>query len=471
MSDTAVAPSSDEAEQYPSPVRGKDGAIPTPAGLDNEARELWIMAFEDALQVTCQQAVDPRKCAIQTAWKTVKEKYGEKSEDFVARDGKNILEKLVDKFFSPVERGGSGSGNFGHAGRPGKVGGSASSGISSPRVSVNAEGKQRFTGIADTSGRNMKRITSHEDIDPQSKYYRVLNCALNREYYATHVGGIYPRQAMDASTKEMLGGDVLLDWNTSEPYRDENNENPANLTFLDRLGLEKWLEVYSPDVENVTDVHTAQRILDGLKDQYSVADTAGNKEHRNAIKRLMGLYMSRKQALKNKSLSEKSMASKEETAMVEDKLTLAARGAGIDPVALQKRRAVRAKEAAEDQALLNAGYSLHPARRPDDVSSVEWSALPLEEKTVGAVVWRQHCIRNYAEAVENAVLDGWKAEKNPHRRTEWIFKSWVDTPDGWQLVRGILVRRADKPDWYMREVSRGASLSLAIRVAPDEVRR
>lgn len=259
MSDTAIAPPNDESEQYPSPVRGKDGAIPTPASLDREASELWNMAFEDALQVTCQSAIDPRKCAIQVAWKAVKEKYGGESENFVARD--------------------------------------------------------------------------------------------------------------------------------------------------------------------------------------------------------------------TKASNEKSMASKEETAMVEDKLVLAARGVGIDPVALQKRRAVRAKEEDEDKALLDAGYSLHPARRPDGVSSVEWSALPLEEKTVGAVVWRRHCIRNYAEAVENAVLEGWKAEKNPHRKTEWIFKSWVDTPDGWQLVRGILVRRADKSDWYMREVSRGASLSLAIRVAPDEVRR
>ena len=173
----------------------------------------------------------------------------------------------------------------------------------------------------------------------------------------------------------------------------------------------------------------------------------------------------------NQGASEKSMASEEDDAMTEDKLVLAARGAGIDPVALQKRRAVRAKEEAEDQALLDAGYSDHPARRPDGIGSVEWAKLPIEERTVGAVVWRRHCLRSYAEAVEDAVLSGWKAEKNPHRGSEWIFKSWVETPDGWQLVRGILVRLVDKSDWYMKEVSRGASLSLAIRVAPDEVRR
>jgi len=269
MADTIVAPSSDEAEQYPSPVRGKGGPIPTPARLTGDARALWDLAFEDALQVECQTAVDPRQCAIQVAWKAVKEKYGETSEDFVTRD--------VDE------------------------------------------------------------------------------------------------------PKKWRGG--------------------------------------------------------------------------------------------NQGASEKSMASEEDTAMTDEKLALAARGAGIDPIALQKRRAVRAKEAAEDQALLNAGYSDHPARRPDNVSSAEWSRLPIEERTVGAVVWRRHCLRSYAEAVEDAVLGGWKAEKNPHRGSEWIFKSWVETPDGWQLVRGILVRLVDKSDWYMKEVSRGSSLSLAIRVAPDEVRR
>ncbi|GAG47531.1 unnamed protein product, partial [marine sediment metagenome] len=86
MADTIVAPSSDEAEQYPSPVRGKGGPIPTPARLTGDARALWDLAFEDALQVECQTAVDPRQCAIQVAWKAVKEKYGEISEDFVARD-------------------------------------------------------------------------------------------------------------------------------------------------------------------------------------------------------------------------------------------------------------------------------------------------------------------------------------------------------------------------------------------------
>ena len=545
MSDITTAPSTDEAEQYPSPVRGKDGAIPTPSSLDHEARELWNMAFEDALQVECQTAVDPRKCAIQVAWKVVKEKYGETSEDFVARNSGNLLGALIDKYLG-VARGGPGSGHHGHAGRQGEVGGSQ----------PGRGGGSRGTGISNVYGKSMKAIMSHEQIDPQATYYRVINDALNREYYPTHIGGIFPEQTIWASTKEMPGMDVLLDWNTFEPYADENWENPVNLSFLDKIGLEKWLEVYSVDVPRVTDVQTAQKILDVLKRQYENADLAGQTENRNAIKRLMGLYMTRKKELTTKSAletpeafqarrlfdrkkrkelagkgkalpwggfpiencgdvrnavraigrakdrprtiahikrhakslgcshllpkkwrgenqgaSEKSMASKEEGAMVEDKLTLAARGVGIDPVALQKRRAVRAKEGAEDQTLLNAGYSLHPARRPDSISSVEWSALPLEEKTVGAVVWRRHCLRNYAEAVENAVLDGWKAEKNPHRKSEWIFKSWVDTPDGWQLVRGILVRRADEADWYMREVSRGASLSLAIRVAPDEVRR
>lgn len=532
MADEMVAPSSSEQEQYPSPVRGKGGMIPTPASLDKDARELWNLAFEDALQVKCQSAVNPRQCAIQVAWKAVKEKYGVESEDFVARD-KNTLIGLIGKHYGPGPHKGTGTPQEIHGG---------------------GGGGQRYTGISGVSGKNMKPITSHENIDPHGTYYRVINDALNREYYATHIGGIFPEQAQGASTKEMLGGDVLLDWNTFEPYLNESWENPANLSSLPTIGLEKWMGVYSADAARVNDVSTAEKMLDILKGQYEVADSAGNVEHRNAIKRLMGVYMDRRKALRNKSFtplafqqrrefnrqkrkelagkgkalpwggfpiencgdvrnavkaigrakdrprtiahiklhakslgcshlvpkkwrggnqgaSEKSMAIKEDTAMAENELALAARSAGIDPIALEKRRAVRAKEAKADQTLLDAGYSDFPARRPTGVDSIEWSALPIEERTVGAVVWRRHCLRTYAEAVENAVLEGWKAEKNPHRGSEWIFKSWADTPDGWQLVRGILVRRVDKSDWYMKEVSRGASLSLAIRVAPDEVRR
>jgi len=339
MSDI-VAPSSNEQELYPSPVRGKGGAIPTPARLDGEARELWNLAFEDALQVECQLAVDPRKCAIQIAWKAVKEKYGEISEDFVARD-------IID----PI--------------------------------------------------------------------------------------AFQTRRLFDRKKREKLAGEgKALPWGGFP-------------------------------IESCGDVKNAVQAIGRAKDRSKTIDHI--KRHAKSLG--CSHLLPAKWRGEDQGASEKSMASKEDNAMVEDKLALAARGAGIDPLALQKRRAVRAKEAAEDQALLNAGYSDHPARRPDSISSVEWASLPIEERTVGAVVWRRHCLREYAEAVENAVLDGWKAEKNQHRGNEWIFKSWVETPDGWQLVRAILVRRTSESDWYMKEVSRGASLSMAIRVAPDEVRR
>ena len=344
MADTIVAPSSDEAEQYPSPVRGKGGAIPTPARLTGDARALWDLAFEDALQVECQTAVDPRQCAIQVAWKAVKEKYGETSEDFVARD---IDEPVIDPIAFQRRREFS---------------------------------RQKREGLAD-------------------------------EGKALPWGG-FP-------------------------------------------------------IENCGDVKNAVQAIGRAKDRSKTIAHITTRAKSLGCSHLLP----KKWRGGNQGASEKSMAGEEDDAMSDEKLALAARGAGIDPIALQKRRAVRAKEAAEDQALLNAGYSDHPARRPDSISSVEWSRLPIEERTVGAVVWRRHCLRSYAEAVEDAVLGGWKAEKNPHRGSEWIFKSWVETPDGWQLVRGILVRLVDKSDWYMKEVSRGASLSLAIRVAPDEVRR
>lgn len=341
MADEMVAPSSSEQEQYPSPVRGKGGMIPTPASLDKDARELWNLAFEDALQVRCQSAVNPRQCAIQVAWKAVKEKYGVESEDFVARD--NVIDPLA--------------------------------------------------------------FQQRREFNRQKR-------------------------------KELAGKGKALPWGGFP-------------------------------IENCGDVRNAVQAIGRAKDRPRTI--VHIKRHAKSLG--CSHLVPKKWRGGNQGASEKSMAMKEDTAMAETELALAARSAGIDPIALEKRRAVRAKEAKADQTLLDAGYSDFPARRPTGIDSVEWSALPIEERTVGAVVWRRHCLRTYAEAVENAVLEGWKAEKNPHRGSEWIFKSWADTPDGWQLVRGILVRRVDESDWYMKEVSRGASLSLAIRVAPDEVRR
>ena len=350
----------EEQDTYHLPISGADGQIPTPSGLPEEAREIFEMAFEDALRMECTEAADPRKCAIQKAWAKVNEKYYKTDNDEYVQ-----------------------------------------------RTSVFSE----FIGKSLAEDFGMK-ITDPLAFQQRREFGRQKRKTLAKEGKALPWGG-YP-------------------------------------------------------IENCTDVKNAVQAIGRAKDRSRTI--AHIKKH---AKRLGCTHFVPKKWRDEGSAEEKSVAAMEEKKYLDDenRLAMAAKSAGIDYNALLKRRSVRAKEAAEDQAMLEAGYGDTLARRTDDISSNEWANLPVEQRTVGAVIWRRHCLRKYDEAVENAILRGWKAEKNKFRPAEWIFKTWVDTPDGWQLVRAVMVRRHGEDEWRMKEISRGASLSVAIRVGPDEVRR
>ena len=542
----------DGMDQYPSPISASDSVAPIPAGLPDEARAIFEMAYEDALRVECSQASEPRKCALQKAWQKVYEDY------YKSDNGQWVKRNMLDKFITK---------HYGPGNHP-----------SGTPQAVHGGGGLR-AGVAGESGRTLKpmhKYTSEsrqpgelgmDSIDPQGKYYRITNDAFSREFYLNDIGKVFSERPMYAPSVELTGEQVLAEWEADfDPFSENVWENPANLSSLKTLqselgeeaGLTSWVKIYGTDTASyMTDTRTVDRMLELLKDQYDNADRANNKNQRNAIKRLMGIFMDRKRELTNKSVAmtaeafqarrffdrkkreklaesgkalpwggfpiencedvknavraigrakdrsrtiahikkhakslgcshlipkkwrsgngseEKSVAATEDSKFYETEETLVHRAkvAGIDASVLLKRRSARAKAHAEDIALLEAGYADHPARRPDDIPSEVWRTMEPHLRTVGAVVWRRHVERKYEEAVEDALLKGWKGEKNTSRPEEWIFKSWVDTPDGWQLVRTILVRRADSDEWYMKEISRGASKSLAIRVAPHEARR
>jgi cation transport regulator ChaB len=680
----------DGMDQYPSPISSAESVAPIPAGLPEEARNIFDMAYQDALRVACAQASEPRKCAVQEAWgKVYEEYYKTDNNQWVKR---TMIEKLIYKHYGPgphasgssqdVHGKGGGGGakpsggskpRKGAAGKPRKpqsqypgarnlnkkkrkqwidyyantntlrdlksyesgayedwmsvpeeygrdkalaqaewefwrdavnyteetlgtdewreqqkqvkksviiekhYGPGSHPGSGTPQ-SVHGGGGLR-AGVSGESGRTLKpmhKYTSEsrqpgelgmDSIDPQGKYYRITNDAFSREFYSNDIGKVFSERPMYAPSVELTGEQVLAEWEADfDPYSENIWENPANLSSLKTLqselgeeaGLTSWVKIYGTDTASyMTDTRTVDRMLELLKGQYDNADRANNKNQRNAIKRLMGIFMDRKRELTNKSVAmtaeafqarrffdrekrkklaesgkalpwggfpiencedvknavraigrakdrsrtiahikkhasslgcshlipkkwrsgseakEKSVAAREDSKFYESEETLVnrARIAGIDDRVLLKRRAARAKAHSEDIALLEAGYADHPARRPENIASEVWRSMEPHLKTVGAIVWRRHIERKYEEAVEDALLKGWKGEKNPSRPDEWIFKSWVDTPDGWQLVRTILVRKSDSDEWYMKEISRGASRSLAIRVAPHEARR
>ncbi len=475
---TVDAPDVNAQEQYPAPL-GTSGVIPTPAQLTGDPRALWEAAFEDALRVECTSAMDPRKCAEQKAWGAVKKKYYFKdTETWVQR---NVLQRLIGKHFGP---GAHASGSEQSIHGTGKVAGGAGF------TDIDAAIKEAERGLrkAEKSGdveviSAAKRKRTGLTLAKQSakkmgagKFYQVIDTAYNRQFFAGAVNQIFKNPPAHANVRPYrMAGDVLEEFEMMSEAGHMEEMTPTAFQrrkFFSRdrrkkmAGSGKALPWGGFPIDDCGDVKNAVRAIGRAKDRSRTI--AHIKRHAKSL----GCSHLIPKKWSGAGAKEKSMAAEEESAKVNDEqLALAARSAGIDVSALRNRRAVRAKEAAEDQTLLDAGYSDHPARRPDSMSSNEWAKLPFAERTVGAVVWTRHILRTYAEAVENAVLQGWKAEKNPHRSDEWIFKSWVETPDGWQLVRGILVRRYDSDEWYIKEVSRGASSSLAIRIAPDEVRR
>lgn len=140
-------------------------------------------------------------------------------------------------------------------------------------------------------------------------------------------------------------------------------------------------------------------------------------------------------------------------------------------VALTSRAVLRAKAAADDEKLLASPESELIARRPDHIGSNEWAARPAILRTVRALVIERSVERSYEDAVERTVAEGWQPISNPTRAGEYVFQRWLDTPDGQLLQRSILVRRAETVgDWRLRELTRGASLSLAVQVPADERR-
>ena len=135
-----------------------------------------------------------------------------------------------------------------------------------------------------------------------------------------------------------------------------------------------------------------------------------------------------------------------------------------------ERVAKRQKGAEIDRDLIQAMGGMFPAERPSDCDSRLWMSLPPVNRTVSALVARRHLIRRYGEAVDLAQESGWDVSANPSRPDDNIFSKWISGPDGYVLVRAILVRKSDSDEWYLRELSRGHAGSMASALDPGEVR-
>jgi hypothetical protein len=109
-------------------------------------------------------------------------------------------------------------------------------------------------------------------------------------------------------------------------------------------------------------------------------------------------------------------------------------------------------------------------RRPDHIPSGVWRSLPLAQRSVRAQALRRITERNYAQAVEDAKEDGWGISINPTHQDEVILHRTFQTNDGSVIVRAILVRNRHETEWKLHAIQTGMGGSLAVRLAPDQIR-
>lgn len=114
-----------------------------------------------------------------------------------------------------------------------------------------------------------------------------------------------------------------------------------------------------------------------------------------------------------------------------------------------------------------------PIDRPDHIPSEIWRSMLPDHRTVKAEAIRRIIERNYAQAVENAEMSGWKPGKSHYDPNEYYFSKRWPTGDPRApvvSVRSVLVRESDSLDWQLRPVSSFASGTLAEKMPAGIVR-
>lgn len=134
------------------------------------------------------------------------------------------------------------------------------------------------------------------------------------------------------------------------------------------------------------------------------------------------------------------------------------------------RTAMRASDAMGDELITTQVPGTTVIDRPDYVSSNVWRNLSLNERTLDAELERRQVERNYHQAVDNMVMNGWVARRIPLNDHEFAFSRYRQTDRGLLLERAILVRQPAETQWHPWIVSRGASSSLAVQTEADAVR-
>jgi len=460
------------AEQYPNPMGSN---FPVPARLAGEAKELWKKSFEFALTADCAGATNPRDCAIRYAWEQVRKSYpnaegGEGAEHMSAR---TTDRSLVDIIRDIIHRGGPGSGHVGHAGRPGEVGGSqpGAGGLAAPkprRKGRTARSRSRYFNKAKREELATRGWALPwggypiEDFGDLKRAIRAIGRAKDRRATIAHIIRNAKRLGREKFVPKAWWAEAGMEMATRSLVIGRRAKFMDELVERREFSQGRRKELASEGkalpwggfpIENCGDVKNAVQAIGRAKDRSRTI--AHIKRHASRLG-CTGLIP--------KKWGSDAEAKSEDIRAIFIGKTL------LTEMDLERRSAQREMAEMSDQEVLATFGSGALARRPEGFDSNQWSKLPLELRTLQAVIWRRHCERTYLEALENAVINGWIAELSPTRANEYVLKHWKETPEGILLLRAVLVRKAGSDEWYLREVGRGASMSFALKMPPDEIR-
>lgn len=390
-------------------------SVETPQVLDGHAADIWRGAFLSAYDGTCKERGDERDaCAASVAWSAVKQKYEKDHNQWVAKaEGElariNRIQSAFSKFMEDMRLAAAAQAAIGVT--PGTPSGYL--------TEIFPDGY----GVASVDGR----------------FYRV-------PFSETTFGSVVFAPRLDwqevvqdwarKSTREANAVPLLsLEATMSEPVI---HKTGLIVPILTREG--------PPWEEEMTDEEKEEARKKKL------AEEGG--EEKSVLREGPEMTDEEKEEARKKKLADEAS---EEKSVIELP--------GYEIRAHQRRAANDV-----DWGVIRSGVGGQEAIRPDHISSERWNRLNAPLKTVGAVLFERICQRTYEQGVEDCIVAGWTPITNPSRPEEFVFRRWLAHPQGRLLQRAVLVRHQGVPDWYLRELSRGASLSLAMATAPGEVR-
>jgi cation transport regulator ChaB len=262
-----------------------------------------------------------------------------------------------------------------------------------------------------------------------------------------------------AAYKKALSGECRDAQNPTECARAAANRDTANLKERGMDQFDDYPAAYSErKFYNAQQRREMAKSGEAMKDgSFPIADC---EDVTNALRSLGRTKHSRESVLAHIRSRAESLSCKKTDAL---KTKMAMLDGYID------RMAVRAEGNRNDFALIE-GYGETPIIRPDKISNMTWNRLPPSQKTVRAEATRRIIERNYAQAVEDAQIDGWRAEINHYKPEEYIFKRFIESDTGPVMIRSVLVRAPNEIAWHLRTVTTFASGTVARRLGDQEVR-